>query len=563
MKGVQRRIGTAADILVSKVDQREGCLVVSGVSVGSDRCPDCGQPSSSRKGAYMRHLQDLPVQGMSVRIEVRVTRWSCANSACARHSFAERIENSALRHARRTRRVSELARWIGHATGGRSAERLLLRLGIPHSDDTILRLLKREAARRTVPVLRVVGIDDWSWQRGRSYGTILVDLERREVVDVLADRSAETTARWLQQHPEIEVVSRDRCGLYAQAARRGAPMAKQVADRFHLLQNLRETIENQLSRSYRPASTPAASGPGVVNMEASAGANSHGRQPELLQHRIFAGRGRRAVWLQSFERVTALQREGKGTGVIARETRLNWRTVAKWALWDELPERRRMDPRLTAPIRFESHLAKRWADGFRTARHLLPEIQKLGYAGSLTHLERLLSQWRRTGHGPSLQPLCADDVPTGTEKQCHIPPIAASHLCMKPRGLMGEQEREKVAQLKATVHGFDKMRELSLRFRGILKGRDVAKLDAWLDNAHRSGLYGMRRFAYTVRNDLAAVQNAIREHWSNGQTEGQINRLKTLKRAMYGRAGTELLRARLLPLPPEKPALGRIQLPTK
>ena len=119
---------------------------------------------------------------------------------------------------------------------------------------------------------------------------------------------------------------------------------------------------------------------------------------------------------------------------------------------------------------------------------------------------------------------------------------------MKPRGLMGEQELEKVAELKETVQGFTKMRELSMRFRGILKGRDASKLDSWLDDAHRSGLYGMRRFAYTVRHDLAAVQNAITERWSNGQTEGQINRLKTLKRAMYGRAGSELLRARLLPL---------------
>jgi transposase len=113
---------------------------------------------------------------------------------------------------------------------------------------------------------------------------------------------------------------------------------------------------------------------------------------------------------------------------------------------------------------------------------------------------------------------------------------------------MGEQELEKVAELKETVHGFAKMRELSMRFRGIFKGRDASKLDSWLDDAHRSGLYGMRRFAYTVRHDLAAVQNAISERWSNGQTEGQINRLKTLKHAMYGRAGTELLRARLLPL---------------
>ena len=180
-------------------------------------------------------------------------RGSC-NTMAVRQS---RLQAAQFRRADREDRVApcqadqpvrELAHCIGHAAGGRAAERLLRRLGIPHSDDTILRLLKREAARRTVCRIRVAGIDDWSWQRGRSYATIVVDLERRQVVDVLPDRSAETAGKW-QQHPGIEVVSRDRCGLYAQAARLGAPHAKQVADRFHLLQNLRETIERQLSRS--------------------------------------------------------------------------------------------------------------------------------------------------------------------------------------------------------------------------------------------------------------------------------------------------------------------------
>ena len=351
------------------------------------------------------------MQGLSVRIDVHVRRWRCGNHGCTRQSFAEQIEKSALPRARRTRRVRELAHWIGHATGGRSAERLLRRFGIPHSDDTILRLLKREVARLPVSSLRVAGIDDWSWQRGRSYGTIVVDLERRQVVDVLPDRSAKTAGQWLQQHPGIEVISRDRCGLYAQAARRGAPQAKQVADRFHLLQNLRETIERQLSRSYRPAVVPAAPDPDLAKIEARADAHSHGRQPELLKHQLFAVQGRRAVWLERFKHVKTLQAEGKSVTAIAREARLNFRTAAKWLMWDELPERHRVEPRLTAPIRFESHLARRWADGFRTARHLLPEIQKLGYVGSLTHLERLLSQWRRTGHGnQSLQTLCADDM---------------------------------------------------------------------------------------------------------------------------------------------------------
>lgn len=163
------RIGIAADIRVTNVVEIDGFLVVSGESWGSNQCPDCSEPSIRRKGKYLRHLQDLPVQGVSVRVVVHVRRWRCGNHGCARHSFAEQIEKSAVSRARRTRRVSELALWIGHAAGGRAAERLLRRLGIPHSDDTILRLLKREAARRPVSgLLRVAGIDDWSWQHGRS-----------------------------------------------------------------------------------------------------------------------------------------------------------------------------------------------------------------------------------------------------------------------------------------------------------------------------------------------------------------------------------------------------------
>jgi transposase len=392
----------------------------------------------------------------------------------------------------------------------------------------------------------VVGIDDWSWQRGSSYGTIIVDLERREVVDVLPDRSAETVAQRLERHPGIRIVSRDRCGIYAQGARQGAPQAKQVADRFHLLQNLRLTIEKELSRSYRQPARPVQTETTVVN--AGPSAYAHGRQPELCVHRAAVGGGRRAVWLEQFDRVKTLQREGKNLTAIAREAGVNFRTVAKWTMLDELPERSRMAPRTSAPRRFESYLKQRWADGFRTARHLLPEIQKLGYTGSLTHLERQLGEWRRTGVASIPASLCGDPERGWSAQRLQTPPIAASYLCIKPRGQLKIRELEKVALLKEAAPGFETMRKLAMRFRGILSGRDPEKLDVWLDDAHRCGLYGLRRFAYTVRRDLAAVQNAITERWSNGQTEGQINRLKTLKRAMYGRAGAELLRARLLPI---------------
>ena len=177
-----------SEIQVSKAVQDQNGVTLTATGSGLRNCPDCGTQSSSGKGEYIRRLQDLPVQGMAVRIEVQMRRWRCRNRAYSRQSFVERLDKSALPHARRTHRVSELVRLLGHATGGRLAERLLRRLGIPHSDDTVLRILKREAAGRRRPVVRLVGIDDWSWQQGRSYGTIVVDLERREVVDVLPER---------------------------------------------------------------------------------------------------------------------------------------------------------------------------------------------------------------------------------------------------------------------------------------------------------------------------------------------------------------------------------------
>jgi transposase len=189
--------------------------------------------------------------------------------------------------------VADLARLFGHVAGGRPAERLMASLGLPQSDDTILRSLKRHGGtRHGAARVRVVGIDDWAWQKGLRYGTIMVDVERREVVDLLPDRSAEATGRWLGQHPTIEIVSRDRCGLYANGVRQGAPQAKQVADRFHLLQNLRQTIERQLSRTPRPIRQPsptnAETKPVIV-----AGWMGHGRQPALAEHRQLVSTGRR------------------------------------------------------------------------------------------------------------------------------------------------------------------------------------------------------------------------------------------------------------------------------
>jgi transposase len=208
--------------------------VVSAAINDDGCCPACDTRSNRRHGWYIRRLQDLPAQGAAVGLRLKLARWRCSNPECARQTFGGRLPEVVQPYGRQTRRVVDLARLVTHTAGGRPAGRLMTRLGLPQSKDTLLRSLKRGVRDRAgVAPVRVIGIDDWSWRKGRTYGTIMVDLERREVLDILQDRSAESTACWLGGHSAVEMVS---CELYAQGAARGGPQAGQVADRFHLLQ---------------------------------------------------------------------------------------------------------------------------------------------------------------------------------------------------------------------------------------------------------------------------------------------------------------------------------------
>jgi transposase len=230
------------------------------------------------------------------------------------------------------------------------------RLGMPVSDDTILRHLKRQVARiRARTPVRVAGIDDWSWRKGRTYGTIIVDLERREVVDVLQDRTTAGTAEWLRQHPEVEIVSRDRCGLYAQGAREGAPQARQVADRFHLLQNLRETIETQLSRADR--STGRALLPESNDEDPATIACGSGGRRDAAAHRHLTRQAHRRSRQAIFDQIHTLREAGTFIGDIARQTGFGPRSIRKWLKFTTPPERRAAAPKPCSPNYFLDYVA--------------------------------------------------------------------------------------------------------------------------------------------------------------------------------------------------------------
>ena len=453
---------------------------------------------------------------------------------CPRRTFSDQIGSIARPFARRTSRVGEIVSHLGHATGGRPAERLLHRLGLGVSDDTVLRQLKNRAQDTAEPPT-VIGIDDWSWRKSQTYGTIIVDLERRAVIDVLEDRDVVTCTDWLKRHPEVEVISRDRCGLYAQAARQGAPQAEQVADRFHIVQNLRQAIEEQMNLHGRATGRALLSDADNITAEGS-----------LLKSRLAHRTSREEI----FTTIHALRNQGLTCSEIGRRTGFPRRSIAKWLQFETPPDRRRAALKPTSPWYFEEFLSQSWKGGIRTGSALFRLIRERGYEGSPTHLQRLLAGWRRAekqAKGPALEHQILEPV-RDPETGHAISPVIAAALCIKPRGKLTPDQARKVDALKAGSPAFATMRCLVMRFNGILRGREADPLPAWIDDAIETDLAPIVRFARTLNRDFDAVKNAIEMPWSNGQAEGQINRLKTLKRAMYGRAGPELLRARMLPL---------------
>ena len=517
-------------------------------------CPGCGEQSKSRHSTYCRTFRDLSAQGAPVIIQARLGRWRCRNRQCDRRIFTERVPGLAAPFARRTARLAEIVRLLGHSAGGRPSERLMRRLGMPVSDTTILAGLKQHAMAQSESsagaAVHVAGVDDWAWRKGSNYGTIIVDLERREVVDVLADRSAATTASWFKDHPNVEVVSRDRAGLYAEAAREGAPQARQVADRFHLLQNFRETIERQLGRYEAPipeAHVSPDDGQATAPRPAQSDCGSDVAKQTRLMHR-----GRLAARQQLFDEIRALFEGGNSIGEIARKLGLGRRRVERWVRRIDLPDRNTMASTPSNPAYFAVLLERRWAEGITKVRHLFAEIRHRGYTGSFSHLARFLSPWR--SGKPSLEGAEQEEPAPVRVRMLDpmtgrvISPLTAAALCVKPLGQMTARQAVTVDALKAASAEFTAMRRLAMRFRGLLRGGTVEDLDAWLIDARGSGIYAMQRFARAIRQDIEAVRNAVSEPWSNGQTEGQINKLKTLKRAMYGRAGVDLLRARMMPL---------------
>ncbi len=387
-------------------------------------CPDCRAPSSRVHSRYERRLADLPWQGRPVAVRIRARRFLCAQPACPRRTFAERLPGVARPSARRSERLADVQRQVALALGGEAGARLSVRLAMPTSPDTLLRLAA-STTRAEPPVPRALGVDEWAWRKGRRYGTILVDLERNAVVDLLPDRDAGSFAAWLRDHPGVEVVARDRADVYAEGARSGAPRAVHVADRWHLLRNLGEAMRTIVGTHHAAVRRARR---GIVAERAGRAAAARVPSTTAREARRAARhRPRRARYAE----VRRLGEAGATVSAIARACELDRKTVRKW-LREGGPGTWSRSSNAGIPGPYRDHLERRWAEGSRNATKLWEELASLGFRGGRSTVRSWATQRRRASSD------ALDPTPAATEGS--RPPSMARVIRLMqsdPAGLAG------------------------------------------------------------------------------------------------------------------------------
>ena len=476
-------------------------------------CPSCGTVSRRVHSHYRRRVTDLPLSGRIVQLVVVARRFRCDAVLCGRQIFTERFPEGVLApSARRTTRLDCIVHHLGLALGGRPAALFARRLMLPVSNDTLLRVVRRRSRPRS-DSLKVIGIDDWAWRRNHRYASIICNLERRRIVTLLPDREPATAQAWFAAHPTIGIIARDRGGGYGEAAARALPHAVQVADRWHLMENASRAFLDAVRKSMRQIRS--AIGATTINAKLLTAA-------ERIQYEGYLRRE------ETNTTILALSKNGMAIKQIARQTGYS-RKLVRQVIRGE-----RNDVFRTRQGSLDVHLPwldDQWASGCRTGAELWRRLTARGFRGSL----RVVGEWatrRRRAEKADAENL--QRIPSAR---------TIARLMTIGRDTLSKAETVTVAAIEAGVPTLVEAREIIAEFHMMIRRKAAAELTPWIDRARASLVAS---FASGVSKDEAPVRAAITLPWSNGQTEGQITRLKLVRRQMYGRGNIDLLQARLI-----------------
>ncbi|MFT4760563.1 MAG: transposase [Paraglaciecola sp.] len=517
-------------LIALKIDNNE-LVITTRIDSGFYLCPACKCSSSKQHSYYIRQLSDVAWAGVPTTLNLKVHKFFCESTNCQQKIFTERIEGLPS-YARRTNRQKAQLEAIGLRTGANEGTCLCKRLGIKVSSSTILKIL-HQIAPPCFKAPKVLEVDDWAFRKGHVYGTILVDLEEHKPIDLLPDREAETLEKWLKEHPGVEIISRDRASAYSIGAKNGAPDAIEVADRWHLLKNMTDALKRMMYKhnkiNQEIALSIAEKNRAVIQSERKA-------IMETNLQLILPSTEKKESTLQyeeTFKLVKDLQNKGLSRRAIAQQLNISRVTVNKYFHFEKYPKRTKSETSKSTVAKFDGYIQKIVSKGEYSIQQLWEDLQEKGFKGNAAAIRRYMNK-----HFPKEKK--AEQLPALEVKL--YSPKRLGYLLIREKEKLKEKEIEYLEQLFVACPQAQLANQLALRFRNMIVNRKAENLETWIKDTIVSGTEVLKSFAQNLNRNFDAVYNACSLEWSNGQVEGQVNRLKNIKRQMYGRASFELLK---------------------
>ena len=519
------RIYLSSGLKIQDIEQSDGVFNVYASSSSEEgTCPYCGHKSSKVHSRYVRVIHDLSILGRSVIIYLEVRKFFCYNHQCERKTFAEQPGDEVFRYRRRTCRCERAVARHGLSVSSNSASRLLGHLGVHISPSTVLRDLHR-IPLPSYPDVSQIGVDDWAFRKGVTYGSVIVNLSTGMIIDLLGDRKEENFRDWLDMHAKVSLVSRDRSTDYSAAIASVNRPIEEVADHFHLVKNASDMLTRIISENYEDY-RQLITGERKTN-DASSGTN-------VLRQ-------------AKFDRVKTLQAKGKTVGEIVKATGVSYDTVKMYMGLKNLPARKS-----NAQVDYSPHQAyveKEYAKG-RSLLSIFGDINKDGQYksnGSYYRYFHYLSDAHRGPRKTSELHVQEERV----RQLSHTEPLLPVHMIssimdrfMRNKEL-NEQEESLIRKL-LSLDWFSTIYHAASEFRKLLKSDNPNRLTRWILDYEHTPIERLRRFVYGIKKDIKAVRNCIISPYSNGIVEGFVNKIKEVKRVMFGRASLNLLKRKLI-----------------
>jgi transposase len=493
-------------------------------------CPCCNNKSKHVHSFYIRVLRDLPASTHCVSVNLTVRKFFCRNPECERKIFTEQPGPEISAYSRMTSRTRKTLQTLLLEVSARKGSYIAKLISLPISPSTALRIVNALPILPTKNVT-VLGIDDWAYRKGLTYGTLLVNMETGKVIDLLIGRDGKSLTKWLMKHPEIEIVTRDRASTYSSTVSTMLPNAIQVADRFHLLKNFSDCVYSAIRIEYR----------NLVNSM-----NEDSLQLELQpiaprkksDKALIKAKGERNEYIiYRFERAKQMLKDGAGYKTVAKSLQISKSTVQRYAKVDVIPSK-------SIYLKYDYNeyleiIAKGFTEG-KSFSKIYDCIQTAGFKGS-----RSAFYMQFKDHPMRTTPIVYKSA--NVKLRLISPRKISQYLAFADLSKIRDKtDRELMEKLLSKNSMLERIQHQVVTFKELLLGNDVTLLKDWMERTLKIGLSQLQSFVKGLVVDIEAVKNAIDTNWSNGQVEGQVNRLKSIKRQMYGRAGFELLRRKVI-----------------